>query len=417
MNMTPSIEQFRLDIVPLELLKLPPELDGSMCMRKPSRSGVGPYANNDLDSISYWLTNSDLRQNTTREYRLHVERCLLWSVSEKGKPLSAISENDALEYIDFIRDPKPKSKWISVGNPRRVDPNWRPFRSSLSEKGRDLSIQILSILFDWWHYQGYVEDNPWSLIVNLKSISLRRIQAPSEKHGSSPGIISSVEWHYLKRALESKNVGYKAIRLKAIFYLSYMANIKPAELISLKVDSFQIQCVSEGKWIKTLTIQDRNENEKIVFLLPSLQSTIESYLAILFSMPIGSISGLTPLFPSISEHYKDEKANINPISSSAIYTMTKEVFINASSLAAQDNQLLAANRLFRGSLNWLRHALEVHICQSRLPGNLAWSLIASNRVSNRYSSCYMNERNGQSDKKTLSELYKVEQLLNSFDLT
>ena len=51
--------------------------------------------------------------NTQRAYRKAAERFLLWAITHKGKALSSMSNEDCIEYRDFLADPQPRSRWCA----------------------------------------------------------------------------------------------------------------------------------------------------------------------------------------------------------------------------------------------------------------------------------------------------------------
>lgn len=59
--------------------------------------------------------------NTQRAYRTEAERFLLWAITHKGKALSSMSNEDCIEYRDFLADPQPRSRWCGAWRFSKVE--------------------------------------------------------------------------------------------------------------------------------------------------------------------------------------------------------------------------------------------------------------------------------------------------------
>ena len=68
-------------------------------------------AANDLQAIQAWLARFADTRTTFDNYRKEAERFLLWAITHKGKALSSMSNEDCIEYRDFLADPQPRSRW------------------------------------------------------------------------------------------------------------------------------------------------------------------------------------------------------------------------------------------------------------------------------------------------------------------
>ena len=85
--------------------------------------------------------------NTQRAYRKEAERFLLWAITHKGKALSSMSNEDCIEYRDFLADPQPRSRWCGDRGRERWSPLWRPFEGPLSASAQRQAITILKNLY------------------------------------------------------------------------------------------------------------------------------------------------------------------------------------------------------------------------------------------------------------------------------
>jgi len=76
--------------VPLERIVLPAHLDGrGGANRAPPDTIKQIAADDDLEAVRCWLAEFHDSPHTFRNYRKEVERLLLWSFYELGKPLSS----------------------------------------------------------------------------------------------------------------------------------------------------------------------------------------------------------------------------------------------------------------------------------------------------------------------------------------
>ncbi|MBD9676567.1 site-specific integrase [Pseudomonas sp. PDM18] len=97
---------------------------------------------------------------TYNSYRTHVERLLLWSALVAEKPLIDLRRKDAEAFMEFCLNPPAdwigpviKSRFVRVGGRKKlesdscvVNPDWRPFSSTLAKRERKLAAEMLSEL-------------------------------------------------------------------------------------------------------------------------------------------------------------------------------------------------------------------------------------------------------------------------------
>ncbi|MNJ31302.1 site-specific tyrosine recombinase XerC [compost metagenome] len=120
-------------------------------------------SSNAIDS--YLVVRSFLKsyagnQATFNSFRTHVERLLLWSLIVIRKPLLELRRSDAELFMEFCLKPPPdwvgpvvKSRFIRRGGRKRlesdeyvVNPEWRPFSSTVAKRERKLSEETLTVL-------------------------------------------------------------------------------------------------------------------------------------------------------------------------------------------------------------------------------------------------------------------------------
>ena len=171
------------DIRPLEKFIVPAELDGTRGLYRRPQAQCLLKATNDYQAILAWLRSkhglnpeqkahlkarrrqrdSGVEQgmdwlqtlsNTQRAYHKEAERFLLWAITHKGKALSSMSNEDCIEYRDFLADPQPRSRWCGDRGRERWSPLWRPFEGPLSASAQRHAVTILknrrTYMGFWW---------------------------------------------------------------------------------------------------------------------------------------------------------------------------------------------------------------------------------------------------------------------------
>jgi len=94
--------------------------------------------------------------NTRRAYCKEAERFWLWAIMHKGKALSSMSDEDCIEYRDFLADPQPRSRWCGDRGREGWSPLWRPFEGPLSASAHRYAVSILKDLYGLLVDQNYL---------------------------------------------------------------------------------------------------------------------------------------------------------------------------------------------------------------------------------------------------------------------
>ena len=74
-----------------------------------------------------------------------------------------MSNEDCIEYRDFLADPQPRSRWCGDRRRERWWPLWRPFERPLSASAQRHAVTILKNLYGFLVDQHYLMGNPWSV--------------------------------------------------------------------------------------------------------------------------------------------------------------------------------------------------------------------------------------------------------------
>ncbi|WP_429392124.1 phage integrase family protein [Robbsia andropogonis] len=149
-------------IVPIETLAsqgLPAALSGSEGTNRSLNAERSIAAETDVAAICIWLDAQAGSAHTRRAYRTQAERILLWSIVERGKPLSSLNAEDIAAYRDFIM--APPTSWIAARHTPRWSVRWRPFAGPLTESSRATASNVLKALFRWLVTVGYLHTDPW----------------------------------------------------------------------------------------------------------------------------------------------------------------------------------------------------------------------------------------------------------------
>jgi integrase/recombinase XerD len=367
----------RVRVTLLENLYLPPELDGSLPPHEELLLPSQVNPKNDVEAINMWLADVASRPSTLNNYRLHVERCLLWATIVRGKPLSALAPPDAIAYSRFVMDPQPSSEWISPRSLSRGDPDWRPFRGPLTEGTRNFTVKVLSLFFDWMVGYGYITNNPWGSVICAQDSTHFKQEAPAAAPGAYPNVLSDAEWQFVCVALAELDDDLAAVRARALFQITYYADLKPSEISALRTSAIGV--VHPGPQpVWRLKIEGRIPQFSDLILLPPAQKALETYFRMrgVVLDPSGNHDDTPVILPLRRVEFTDS-GQVENMQSDSFNHIVKPVFARAAQIASLSGNTRAARRLSHATLGWLRHAFEVRVVQSHIRKNRAWMLLGS----------------------------------------
>lgn len=332
--------------IPLERLLIPVALDGSSGS---NRAGAGAgvtkqiSADNDIQAVNAWLAEFHDSPHTFRNYRKEIERLLLWSVTELGKPLSSLVREDLAHYEAFLQDPQPRDRWCA---PRtsRDNQRWRPFEGPLHPASRRQVLIILNSMFSYLVTAGYLASNPISLI-------RRRTRIAKPAVTTIERFLEHDLWEYVLAfidALPRATPGERARQERArfLFSLLYLLGPRVSEVASHTMGSF---IERRGKWWWKVT--GKGEKEAQIPVNQEMVAALERYRVFLGLSALPEPDEATPLVPSVG--------GTRPITANMVYRIVKDLLERAAA-ALESTEPHKTSKLRKASTHWLRHTAVTH---------------------------------------------------------
>ncbi len=337
-------EQTDPALVPFERLVLPAAMDGRSGLNRASADTIKQIsAETDLEAVQAWLAEFHDSPNTFRNYRKEVERLLLWSFQELGKPLSGLMREDLARYEAFLEDPQPRDRWCG---PRvsRESPVWRPFEGPLTAASRRQVLVILNSMFTYLVDAGYLASNPISLIRRRSRIAKREATTIER-------FLEQDVWEHVLKFIDSmprETPGQKARqeRVRYLFSLLYLLGPRVSEVASHTMDSF---VEHRGKW--WWRVLGKGEKEALIPVNQEMVNALERYRTFLGLSAMPDPEEITPLVPNIG--------GTRGITANMVYRIVKDILQRAAD-ALEPTDPHKAQKLRRASTHWLRHTAVTH---------------------------------------------------------
>lgn len=335
------------DIAPLELVRFPAELDGTFGANR--AVGIRPQiaAQNDVDAIKAWLARFADTRTTFDSYRKEAERLLLWSVTELGKPFSALTHEDLLVYQRFLKDPQPAERWVMKTGRKwsRFDPEWRPFAGPLSPTSQRQAVVILNTLFSWLVNAGYLTGNPLSLSRQRQRKAKPRITRFLDEDLWTE-VKASIE--AMPRETDRERAHY--FRVRWLFSLLYLCGLRISEVTANTMGSFFARRDRDGEERWWLEVTGKGDKTRIVPATNELIVELARYRRENGLTAFSLAGDPTPLLLPIGGKRR-------ALTRSAVHLIVKEVFERtARRLETRGPEFSSRAQLLRsGSAHWLRH--------------------------------------------------------------
>jgi integrase/recombinase XerD len=334
-------------IAPIELVRLPGELDGQRGTNRAISCHSQIAAQNDIDAVKVWLARFADTLTTFTSYRKEAERLLLWSVTELGKPLSSLTHEDLLAYQHFLGDPQPAERWVMKAGRKwsRFEPDWRPFAGPLSATSQRQAIVILNTLFSWLVNAGYLAGNPLSL-------------SRQRQRKAKPRIIRFLDeqlWREVKASIESmpresNREREHYYRVRWLFSLLYICGLRISEVTENSMGDFFCRRDKDGEELWWLEVTGKGDKTRLVPATNELMVELARYRRENGLTPFPLPGEPTPLLLPIGGKQR-------PLTRSAVHLIVKEVFGRSSARIRQrgpDFERVAI-LLEDASAHWLRH--------------------------------------------------------------
>ena len=342
--------------VPMNRMRLPPALDGSIWKSERDKRHCWLVAQNDLEAISLWLDACE-KPATRTAYAQQVERALIWCVAQRGIALSEMSVDDVNSFTDFLANLAPRDVWLPLhtnGAPQR----WSPFRNAPSPRTQDLTFSVLSNLFQHWHSNGFILSNPWTS-------SKRAVQVIQERTAGVPPpakrntLVTFDEWGYVTDAV---GTSMENLAQRLLLALAYYGALTPTEIGAIRLqDLKRIPSTRPGIDTWSVDIPTRKAQRRRVFLLPQIVILLNKIVPA-DAQEFERVKHANPdvhLTDTLDPPPCSRRADLaTPPSGIALSNWMKPIFSNAAKRAASSGDAIAAQRLAHATLSWLSNALE-----------------------------------------------------------
>jgi site-specific recombinase XerD len=394
-------------IRPLEKFIVPAELDGSRGLYRRPQAQCLLKAGNDYQAVLAWLRSKhgltpdqkahlkarrrqrdtgveqgmdwlQALSHTQRAYRKEAERFLLWAITHKGKALSSMSNEDCMEYRDFLADPQPRSRWCGDRGRERWSPLWRPFEGPLSASAQRHAVTILKNLYGFLVDQNYLMGNPWS------AVGVPRTAGPKVNAGRS---FSLAQWAFIEGQLKMLPETSANQRLTFGLHLLYATGLRLSEVVAATVDDLQwVEYPADASdaepmqgWM--LRVIGKGQKEREVPLPIDVVGELASYMVSrgLDADPedIGNQGAfLLGKASDAAERAPGLRAGqvIDPrqgIAATTFYDQIKAFFADCASVLRGQGDAKGAERFRQASTHWMRHSHASHAIAGGMPIEIA----------------------------------------------
>ena len=330
--------------LPIESLHIPSNLSGSAGSNRAGFNTVKQIAaDNDLEAIQTWLKEFEHSPQTHRHYRKEAERLLLWSLLERGKPISSLTREDCQAYEDFLSNPQPAERWCGTKAPRFSN-DWKPFQGPLKPSSVRTALLVINSLFTYLVKAGYLSGNPLALI-KRRTRSGTTSQSGIERfleHDQWQALLSTIE--RLPQDTEKERRYYE--RARFIMALLYLLGPRVHEIASHTMGSFT---EVRGRW--WWQVIGKGNKAARVPVNQDMVKALQRYRMFLGLSPMPTPGDNTPLILSLK--------GSSGISDNMIYRIVKDLVTKAADHLVHSDPY-KAEKLRRASTHWFRHTSITH---------------------------------------------------------
>lgn len=332
-------------IVPWEKFCVPADLDGSRGTLRAPAAGASLRARTDYEAVAAWLELHETPA-TKRAYRKEVERLMLWSIVERGMPMSSLTTEDALAYRSFLQHPVPQSRWVGPSRPR-TSYEWRPFTGALSPESTAYAISVLGALYRWLIEQRYLLANPFAGVKVRSAISSQPLDASKA--------FTEGEWILIVAVAQGLEWSYgwsvaAAVRLRFVLTFTHATGLRSGELVAARLGDV----VSDARGNQWLNVMGKGSKKARVALPPVALEALDGYLA-QRGLPV-SRSGWKPKTPIVAGLVEEGGA---PITAGRLWSVVRRFFLLAAEVVEAEAPATAA-KLRAATPHWMRHTHATH---------------------------------------------------------
>jgi site-specific recombinase XerD len=333
------------DIVPWERIVVPHEVDGSQGAFRAPRATCTLNANTDYDAVQAWLALHE-SPATQRAYRKEAERLILWAVLERGRALSSLTTEDAVEYRAFLRQPAPRTRWVGPSRPRS-SPDWRPFAGGLAPRSSAYALSVLGAMYRWLMQQRYVLANPFA------GIKVRGASKGDKL--TATRVFDEGEWSLIQTVAEGLEWSYgwdpaAAQRLRFVLDFAYASGLRANELVSATLGMIEVDA-QDDHWIEVI---GKGSKPGKVALPPLARAALDRYL-VQRRLPT-TRKRWDPATPLVGSLEQDASGGIT---ATRLRAIVKRFFGQVAGLI-EDQSPTTAEKLRRASPHWMRHTHATH---------------------------------------------------------
>jgi len=382
-------------LVPLEQLDWPGALagiDGELRSREPTLMKVdGVPVRDDREALHYWLRNvvDGKSPATVRAYRGAIERFVLWAVLERKRALSSMSLDDLVVFREFLY--RPPDHWCSPARVLRACDEWRPLRGPLSAKAVRQVLDVVKLLYAFWHDQDYVRANPASALKPASSdpaVRQREVRKPTIDVARS---FAREDLQAMQRELAEMRDGPARRRLQAILSLFLDSGVRRAEVEMLTLgqavpmrdddnslsEMHKVSVLGKGERVRevpllasTLACLELHYQDRLALVdagqLPAHFAAIareQSPVLSVLRVQAGRAGGRRGLTPASAPRVPSFDGRLD---SKTLYGILKAFFKKVG----QRSDLVHGHANFeRASTHWLRHTFALQFLAAN-PGDL-----------------------------------------------
>ena len=289
-----------------------------------------------------------------------------------------MSNEDCIEYRDFLADPQPRSRWRGDRGRERWSPLWRPFEGPLSASAQRHAVTILKNLYGSLVDQNYLMGNPWSAVV------VPRTSGPKVNAGRS---FSLAQWGFIEGQL--KMLAKTSANQRLIFglHLLYATGLRLSEVVAARVDDLQwVEYPAdahedEPMQGRLLSVIGKGQKEREVPLPADVVGELTRCLVArgLGADPevignqgaflLGKASDMAERAPGLSTGQAIEA--LQGIAATTFYDQIRAFFAGCAGALRGLGDAKGAERFAKASTHWMRHSHASHAIAGGMPIEIA----------------------------------------------